>query len=241
MTRRGCSGGCVSNLPSVRRGHDGPRRGAQLATSSEPTPPKCRRARVADGQVELAAADVGAAVDDAHADHAVAPAQGHVRAARQRLVRDAERAGRQAPAARQLVAVQAGAVPRHRGVAVDVEPADLAPRGVDEDAQPGAAATAAGGRRSRRRRRRAWWRGRSSTSPGRSGAAAARAARRRRRRTRPCTDAWRPASTFEPALAGGDVGRDGGVAGRGGHLERAVPGSAASEMAKQSAPSAVTA
>src|SRR6476646_5553926 len=91
-------------------------------------------------QVELAPADVGAAVDDAHADDAVASAQRHPRAARQRLVRDAERAGRQAPAARQLVAVQARAVPRDRGMAVDVEAADLAPRRVDLDAQARAAA-----------------------------------------------------------------------------------------------------
>src|SRR5512133_4126243 len=91
-------------------------------------------------QVELAPADVRAAIDHADADHAVAAAQGHPRAARQRLVRDAERAGRQAPAARQLVAVQPGAIPRDRGTAVDVEPADLAPRGVDDDAQAGAPA-----------------------------------------------------------------------------------------------------
>ena len=44
------------------------------------------------GEVELAAADVGAAVDDADADDAAALAQRHARAARQRLVRDAERA-----------------------------------------------------------------------------------------------------------------------------------------------------
>jgi hypothetical protein len=115
------------------------RRGAQLATSSDPTPLNCRRSRVAAVRSKLATADVRAAIDDAHAQHAVALAQRHVRAARQRLVRDAERAGRQAPAAGELVAVQAGAVPRDRGATVDVQAADLAPRGVDQHAQLGAA------------------------------------------------------------------------------------------------------
>ena len=243
MTRRGCLGRlrrptsrAYAAAMTARGG------GAQLATSSEPTPPKCRLRARGGRQVELAAADVRAAVDDAHADHAVAPAQGHARAARQRLVRDAERARRQAPAARQLVAVQAGAVPRHRGAAVDVEPPDLALRGVDEHAQPGAAGLAAGGRRSRSRRRRAWWRGRWSSS---------RCPERR------CSSAGRPAAPETHAAAARTPGvRRGRSAGScrgrcrprsaawaaGGVVETApCPAARTSEMAKQSAPSAVTA
>src|SRR6476659_7572263 len=76
------------------------------------------------GEVELAAADVGAAVDDAGAHDVAALAQREAGATRQRLVGDADRARRQAAAAADLVAVQAGAVPRHGGAAVGVEAAD---------------------------------------------------------------------------------------------------------------------
>src|SRR6476469_367153 len=123
MTWRGGSGGASDNPPSLRRGHDGPvdrlARDADRADAAE-VQALTRRAR----EVELAAADVGAAVDDAGADDVSALAQRQAGAARQRLVRDADGARREAPAAAQLVAIEPGAVPRDRGAAVGVQAAD---------------------------------------------------------------------------------------------------------------------
>jgi hypothetical protein len=58
--------------------------------------------------------------------------------------------------------------------------------------------------------------------------------------TRPRTEAWRPASTLSRLLPGAMSAAMAACAARV-PSERAVPGSAASEMAKQSAPSAVAA
>ena len=63
-------------------------------------------------EVVLAPADVGAAVDHGHAEHATAVAQRDLAPARERLVRDAEIAGVERAAAAQGPAVQAGPVPR---------------------------------------------------------------------------------------------------------------------------------
>src|SRR4051812_38351275 len=71
-------------------------------------------------EVELAGADVRAAVDDARVDDVRAVAQHDPGAARQRLVRDADRAGGQRAAARQMATVEAGAVPRREGGTEDV-------------------------------------------------------------------------------------------------------------------------
>src|SRR4051812_19948700 len=56
------------------------------------------------GQVVVAAAHVGAAVDHPHLQGAALVVQGDLGAARQRLVRNADRARRQAPATSELVA-----------------------------------------------------------------------------------------------------------------------------------------
>src|SRR4051794_30210244 len=76
------------------------------------------------GEVELAVAGVRPAIDDRHADGAPAVAQRDLRAAGQRLVGDAERPRRQRPAAGEVTAVQAGAVPRGDGGAVHAEAPD---------------------------------------------------------------------------------------------------------------------
>src|SRR4051794_25511879 len=62
-------------------------------------------------QVELAAGHVGAAVDDRDAHGAPLVVQRDLGAAGQRLVSHAERAGRQGAAAREVLAVEARAVP----------------------------------------------------------------------------------------------------------------------------------
>ena len=72
------------------------------------------------------APDVGAAVDHRHADAPAVVAQRDLRAARQRLVRDAELGVAQRAAAAGLLAVEAGAVPGGERLAVDVQPADPA-------------------------------------------------------------------------------------------------------------------
>ena len=74
------------------------------------------------GEVVLARAGVRPAVDHRHAHHAAVVAQGDPRAARQRLVGDAELRGAQPATAAQPVAVEPGAVPRCERVAVHVEP-----------------------------------------------------------------------------------------------------------------------
>src|SRR5215213_6286976 len=72
-------------------------------------------------QVELAAADVGTAVDHAHADAVTAMAQRELAAARQRAVGDAEAAGRERATAAEVIAVEAGAVPRRVRAPVAVQ------------------------------------------------------------------------------------------------------------------------
>src|SRR4051794_2494226 len=91
------------------------------------------------GEVELAAAGVRAAVDDRHTDGAPVVAQRHLRPARQRLVGDTDRAGCQRAAAPQVTTVQAGSVPRHLRVAVDVEAPDALAGRPGADAHGGAA------------------------------------------------------------------------------------------------------
>src|SRR6478736_3775504 len=91
------------------------------------------------GEVELAVAGERPAVHDRHAHGPPAVAERHLRAARQRLVRDPEGARRQRPAAAEPAAVQAGAVPRRLCVAEDVQAADVLARGAGADAHRGAA------------------------------------------------------------------------------------------------------
>src|SRR4051794_19908357 len=81
-------------------------------------------ARGRAGEVVLAVADVGPAVDDRDADGPPPVAQRDARAARERLVGDAERADAERAAAAEVVAVEAGAVPRRAGGAVHVGAAD---------------------------------------------------------------------------------------------------------------------
>ena len=75
------------------------------------------------GQVEVAAGDVGAAVDDRHGDRAAVVAELHLGPAGQRLVGDAERARLQGAAAGDAVAVEARAVVGGAGLAVGGEAA----------------------------------------------------------------------------------------------------------------------
>lgn len=63
-------------------------------------------------EVPVAAARVRATVDDAGGDRSSVCVEGHVSAARQRLVRDADNRGRQRVAACGATAVETGAVPR---------------------------------------------------------------------------------------------------------------------------------
>src|SRR5215216_7054647 len=78
------------------------------------------------GQVVLAPADVRPAIDHRHAHLAVAALERDHRAARQRLVRDAEAAGVERAAAARAVAVETGPVPRGVRHAVDVQAAEPA-------------------------------------------------------------------------------------------------------------------
>src|SRR3954465_14839880 len=92
-----------------------PRRGPLSAARSSWTslPGRPDRAGAAEaqaglggrGEIELAVAGIGPAVDDRHADGAPAVAQRDLRAAGQRLVGDAERAGRQRATAGEVAAV----------------------------------------------------------------------------------------------------------------------------------------
>src|SRR2546423_6092290 len=79
--------------PSLPRGQD------------VPVAPEAEAGLGRRGQVVLAAGDVGAAVDDRHPDGAPVVAQRHPGAAGQALVGHAERARRQAAAAREMGAV----------------------------------------------------------------------------------------------------------------------------------------
>ena len=105
-------------------------------------PPKCSFARVADDQVELPAADErarGRRRAPGSLDHP--RAQRHRRAARQRLVGDAEGAGRSAgPPHDSSLPYRPRPYDETADWRSDVEAADLPPRRVDADAQPGAAA-----------------------------------------------------------------------------------------------------
>ena len=101
-----------------------------------------------------------------------------LRAARQRLVGDAERAGAQRAAAAELVAVQAGAVPRGQRRAEDVQPPDDLARG-RVGASPGSAARQRRPRRAHGRRCAPVRRGH-VRQPRAGGAGGRRPARRRR-------------------------------------------------------------
>src|SRR5262249_37672102 len=91
------------------------------------------------GEVELAAASERPAVHDRDADGPPAVAQRDLRAARQRLVGDAQRARRQRPAAAEMAAVEARPVPRRLGAAEDVQAPDVLVRRARADADDGAA------------------------------------------------------------------------------------------------------
>src|SRR3954469_6195203 len=153
ITRRGGEGGSGTASERTRPGR---RRGRQAAACStvaaesagEEDRPGAREAQPVlrrGGEVELAPADVGPAVDDRHPDGPPAVAQRHVRAARQRLARDAERVRRQRPAAAEVPAVQARPVPRGERSAVDVQPADVPAGGGPAHADDRPARPARGG------------------------------------------------------------------------------------------------
>src|SRR4051794_14339840 len=76
------------------------------------------------GEVELTAARVRAAIDHRDAEGAAAVVQRALRAAGRGLVGHAERARRQRAAAGEVAAVEAGAVPRGGGGAVDPQAPD---------------------------------------------------------------------------------------------------------------------
>src|SRR3954447_24253020 len=147
ITRRGGEGGSGTASERTRPGR---RRGRQAAAFStvaaesagEEDRPGAREAQAVlrrGGEVELVPAGVRAAVDDRDADGPPGVAQRDLRAARQRLARDAERVRRQRPAAAQMPAVQARPVPRRARAAVDVQPADVPAGGLPAHADDGAA------------------------------------------------------------------------------------------------------
>src|SRR4051812_37400600 len=74
------------------------------------------------GEVEVAAADVGAAIDDRDGDRAAAVAQPDLGSTGQVLVRDPEGPGLQGPAAREGAAIEARPIERGGRRAVDGDP-----------------------------------------------------------------------------------------------------------------------
>src|SRR3954464_12803612 len=117
ITRRGGEGGSGTASERTRPGR---RRGRQAAACStvaaesagEEDRPGAREAEAVlrrGGEVELAPADVGPAVDDRHADGPPGVAQRDLRAARPRLARDAQRVGcPRSPRARVFAAPRVG-------------------------------------------------------------------------------------------------------------------------------------
>src|SRR3954447_13039915 len=150
ITRRGGEGGSGTASERTRPGRRRRRQAAAFSTvaaesAGEEDRPGAREAEAVlrrGGEVELAPADVRAAVDDRHADGPPAVAQRHLRAARQRLARDAGRVRRRRPAAAEMAAVQARPVPRRAHAAVDVQPADVPAGGLPAHADDRAAGPA---------------------------------------------------------------------------------------------------
>ena len=193
----------MANLPSVRRRHDGARRRAQLATSSDPTPPKCRR--------DAGGGRSGRTRDRRRTGRGRRRARGSrgrpcaaSRARRTAASCGRRRACRASGARRTTACCRTGrgrtTTPRRGGRRSAAR--SRARRGVDEDAQLRAARPLRAEGEAERAAGAGAWRGRSSSSRRRSGAAAAHGRPAAPERTRPLTAAWRPARTFSRLLPG---------------------------------------